>query len=167
MPTNWNARCTGLGVCRTISQPCIFNNAARALLRRAGARLPVVYHDWWAYLAVTGCGGQVYFDSVPTLRYRQHEANLVGMDTGWSARLKYWPQLWQGRSKAGTDGNIAALRILEDKLTPENRVILAYFSKAREMSLVPRLINLVRSGVYRQTRLGNIRLLAEAILNKI
>ncbi len=145
----------------------VFNNAARALLRQAGAQLPVVYHDWWAYMAVTGCGGQVFFDPVPTLRYRQHEANLVGMDTGWPARLKHLRQQWQGLSRDRNEGNIAALRKLDDRLTPENRQILAYFAKAREKRLLPRLLNLVRSGVYRQTRLGTLRLFAEAIFNKI
>ncbi len=145
----------------------VFNNAARALLRQAGARLPVVYHDWWAYMVVTGCGGQVHFDPVPTLRYRQHAANLVGMDTGWRARLKYLRQQWQGLSRGRNADNIAALRRLDDKLTPENRRILAYFARAREARLFPRLINLARSGVYCQTRLGTIRLFAEAIFNKI
>lgn len=145
----------------------VFNNAARALLQQAGARLPIVYHDWWAYMVVSGCGGRVFFDPVPSLRYRQHGANLVGMDTGWRARLKYWRQLLQGQSRTRNSGNITALRTLEDRLTPENRQALAYFAKARDMSLLPRLLNLGRSGVYRQTRMGNASLIAEAILNKI
>jgi glycosyltransferase involved in cell wall biosynthesis len=145
----------------------VFNNAARALLQQAGRHLPVVYHDWWAYIAVTGCGGQVFFDPAPTLRYRQHDSNQVGMETGWTPRLRHWRQLFQGQSRERNNGNIAALRKLEDRLTPENREVLSYFVKAREMGLLPRLINLCRSGVYRQSRLGNISLFAEAIFNKI
>jgi hypothetical protein len=129
--------------------------------------VPVIYHDWWAYIVVTGCGGQVFFDPVPTLRYRQHDSNQVGMDTGWSARLKHLRRLWQGHYRDRNGGNIAALRNLEDKLTPENRAILACFVKARELPLIPRLLNLSRSGVHRQSRFGNISLLAETIFKKI
>lgn len=145
----------------------VFNNAARALLLEAGAQLPVVYHDWWAYMAVTGCGGHVFFDPTPSLRYRQHEANLVGMNASWSARLQRMRKLWQGQHRKWNEDNIAALRKLENRLTPENRVRLEHFAKARQSGLVARLIHLGRSGVSRQTRLGNIALFAAAIFKKL
>lgn len=144
----------------------VFNNAARALLR-AAARVPIVYHDWWAYMAVTGCGGEVFCDPVPTLRYRQHGANLVGVDASWGARYQRMLKLWQGQQKDWNTAYIAALRKLEDRLTPESRAIFNRFAQAREMSLIPRLINFCRSGVYRQTRLGNISLVIAAIFKKI
>lgn len=145
----------------------VFNRAARALLQQAGTELPLAYHDWWAYLAVSGCGGQVLFDPVPSLRYRQHGANLVGMQTGWAARLKYLRSLLSGHESEKHDGNISALRKLNERLTPENQKKLEYFAQARELDLVSRLINLGRSGVYRQTRLGNFRLIAEALFKQL
>lgn len=145
----------------------VFNNAARSLLQQAGAAVPVIYHDWWAYIVVTGCGGEVFFDTVPTLRYRQHDSNQVGMNTGWAARLQHLRRLWQGHLRERNGGNIVALRKLADRLTPENRAVLACFIKARELSLLPRLLNLRRSGVHRQNRFGNISLVAETILKKI
>lgn len=145
----------------------VFNNATRKLLREAGEVIPVVTHDWWAYLVVTGCGGQVYYDGYPSVRYRQHESNLVGMNSTWKARLKRVRMLWQGRFRSWNDGNIAALRSLRSRLTPENRDILEHFAKAREMRLIPRLIYLRRSGVYRQTLLGNIGLIVAALFKKI
>ena len=65
------------------------------------------------------------------------------------------------------DSNIKALRALSHKLTPENLALLERFAKAREMSLVPRLLNLKRSGIYRQTFLGNLGLIAAAIFRKL
>jgi len=44
---------------------------------------------------------------------------------------------------------------------------LESFAKAREMSLLPRLLRLKRSGVYRQTILGNLGLVAAAIFRKM
>lgn len=145
----------------------VFNNAARELLREAGENKSVITHDWWAYMVVTGCGGRVFYDSKPTLRYRQHGGNLVGTNANWAARFKRIRMLFQGRFKHWNDCNISALLTLEHRLTPENREILQRFADARGMSLIPRLIHLKRSGIYRQTLLGNIGLIAAAILGKI
>lgn len=145
----------------------VFNNSARALLRKAGESLPVVTHDWWAYLVVTGCGGKVFYDSKPTLRYRQHDGNLVGMNSTWVARFKRLRMLWQGRFSHWNDGNIAALRQLHGKLTPESREILERFVKARQMRFVSRLMYLKRIGIYRQTLIGNLGLIFAAVFRKM
>ncbi len=145
----------------------VFNNAARALLCEAGADVPAVSHDWWLYMVVTGCGGKVFYDSVPTLRYRQHNANLVGMNAGWPARFKRIRMLWQGRFHHWNDSNLAALRTLHHRLTPENRGILACFTQARQMRLIKRLVQFRRSGVHRQTFLGNLGLVVAAIFGKV
>ena len=145
----------------------VFNNAAVRLLREAGENKSVSTHDWWAYMVVAGCGGLVFYDSKPTLRYRQHDDNLVGTNSNWAARLKRVRMIVQGRFKHWNDCNISALSTLEHRLTPTNREILRRFADARHMSLIPRLIHLKRSGVYRQTMLGNIGLVAAAIFGKI
>lgn len=144
----------------------VFNNAARTLLQKAGPQLAVVYHDWWAYLAVSACGGTIFFDPTPTLRYRQHGGNLVGMNSSWAARWQRMRKLWQGQHRTWNENNIAALRMLEDQLTPDNREILNHFAKAREKGFISRLVHLWRSGVSRQTRLGNIALFAAVIFRK-
>ena len=145
----------------------VFNNAASALLREAGGDTPVITHDWWAYMIVTGCGGKVFYDSYPSLRYRQHDGNLVGINATWAARFKRIRMLWEGRFRNWNDSNIAGLHKLQHKLTPENREILERFASARQMNLIPRLIHLKRSGIYRQTLLGNLGLIAAAVLRKL
>ena len=146
----------------------VFNNAARNLMREAGENLSVVTHDWWTYMVVTGCGGAVFYDAEPTLRYRQHDGNLVGMNATWAARFKrITGMLWENRLKGWNDSNIACLRKLQHKLTLENREILENFVASRHMRLMPRLICLKRSGVYRQTLLGNMGLIVAAIFGKM
>jgi glycosyltransferase involved in cell wall biosynthesis len=146
----------------------VFNNAARNLMREAGGNLSVVTHDWWTYMVVTGCGGAVFYDSEPTLRYRQHDGNLVGMNSTWAARFKrIIGMLWENRLKSWNDSNIACLHKLQHKLTLENREILENFAKARQVKLMPRLIHLKRSGIYRQTLLGNLALMVAAIFGKM
>lgn len=145
----------------------VFNNAARQLLCEAGESKSVITHDWWAYMVVTGCGGRVFYDSKPTLRYRLHGGNVVGTNANWAARLTRIRMLCQGRFKHWNDSHISALLALESRLTAENREIFQRFARARGMSLIPRLIHLKRSGIYRQTLLGNIGLIAAAIFGKI
>lgn len=145
----------------------VFNNAARALLCESGQDTPISTHDWWAYMVVTGCGGKVMYDSKPTLRYRQHGDNIVGMNSGWGARLNRISLLWQGQFKQWGDLNVAALQKLQHRLTPENRITLERYASARQMRLFARLFHLKRSGIYRQTLLGNIGLVAAAIFKRI
>lgn len=145
----------------------VFNNAARELLRKAGELVRVVTHDWWAYMVVAGCGGQVFYDPCPSLRYRQHDNNLVGMNCSWAARLMRIRMLKQGRFREWNNGNIEALSSMRGSLSDESLKIFDEFSKARDLNLIPRLIGLQRTGIYRQTLLGNLGLIVAALFKKI
>jgi len=145
----------------------VFNNAARNLLCESGKNINVITHDWWAYLAVCSCGGSVFYDVYPSVRYRQHDGNHTGMNSSWPARFVRIRMLFQGRFKSLNDANIQALRLLDSKLTPENRKTLEKFATARNLSFLPRLIGVIRSGVYRQTVFGNLGLVVAVIFNKI
>ncbi|WP_336951849.1 glycosyltransferase family 2 protein [Sphingobium aromaticivastans] len=75
----------------------VLNPAARALIN---SRLPsrdVVMHDWWCALIVAALG-RVHYDPEPSLLYRQHGGNLVGMDANWVAqKAKHALRLLQER----------------------------------------------------------------------
>ena len=145
----------------------VFNNAARTLLCEMYEGVDLVTHDWWVYMVVSGCGGKVFYDACPTLRYRQHGGNVAGINSDWPARCRRIRMLWQGRFRNWNDRNIQALQHLRSRLTPENREILDKFASARNRWLLPRLIGLWQSGVYRQTFLGNLGLIVAAILGKV
>jgi glycosyltransferase involved in cell wall biosynthesis len=145
----------------------VFNRAARDLLRRAGDQVQVVAHDWWAYMVVTGCGGRVHYDAYPTVRYRQHDNNQVGSNQSWGARLVRLRLLLKGRFRSWTECNIRALQTIDSMLTPGNRETLKEFSESRDRSWLGRLLGLWDAGVYRQTVVGNIALIAASILKKI
>lgn len=162
-PSFANALMQSIGGGNTI----VYNHAARALLQEAGNAVDVASHDWWAYMVVSGCGGRVVYDAYPSLRYRQHEANLVGMNSTWPARLGRMRQLWQGRFKGWNSRHIRALNGLRDKLTEGNRAVLDQFMASRHKSLVPRLLGLMRAGLYRQTLMGNLGLIAAGIFRKM
>lgn len=145
----------------------VFNDAARRLLHEAGENVEVVSHDCWAYMVVSGCGGDVFYDAYPSLRYRQHNDNLVGMNAGWEARFSRLRRLWNGWFRDWNECNVRALRRIDAKLTPKNRTILHEFSVARKSSLFPRLFHLRKSGISRQSLSGNLALFMAAIFNKI
>lgn len=145
----------------------VINNAARDLLREAGAEVDVIAHDWWIYIVVSACGGHVHYDSEPSLCYRQHGENLIGANAGLGARLLRIKMLFQGHLKLWTNQHICAITPLLPKLTPANRRIYNRFIAARQRSLLPRVVGIKRSGVYRQTMLGNLGLFAAAVSNRI
>ncbi len=162
-PSFANALIQNIGGANTM----VFNEAARRLLREAGENIEVVSHDSWAYMVVTGCGGKVKYDAYPSLRYRQHGGNLVGTNSTWAARRVRIRMLWQGHLRTWNERHLIALQRLQPRLTPESRYTLELLARARKRSLVPRLIDLKKSGIHRQTLLGNLGLLAAAIFKKI
>lgn len=62
------------------------NRAALNLLRDCGDVRKIYFHDWWLYLVVSAFG-RVYFDPEPTILYRQHQGNAIGMGAGLSRYL--------------------------------------------------------------------------------
>ena len=129
--------------------------------------MQVATHDWWTYLLVTGCGGRVFYDPAPTVRYRQHGLNLVGAGNGWLARVYRARQVFQGRFVTCTDQDFAALQRIEHMLTPQNKSLLAEFAQARQTTVLGRMTSLRRSGVYRQTLFSNLGLVIAAVFRKI
>ena len=145
----------------------VFNQKARELLGFCGADLDVPSHDWWLYQVVSACGGQVRYDTYPSVRYRQHAHNLIGSNKGWSARLCRLGMLQRGRFRHWQDLNVAALASLQPLMCAENRRIFSLFRQARKQPLMDRAAMFAQTGVYRQTLLGNMGLIAAVALNKI
>lgn len=144
----------------------MFNVAARSLLMEAGCDIDVQTHDWWAYMVVTGCGGSVFYDLRPTVRYRQHGANLVGSNASLSGRYQRARKLLAGRFRNMNGRNLAALQRIRHRLTPENQVVLEEFERARQQGLAGRVMGMRRSGVYCHTSLGNLGLAAATVFKK-
>lgn len=147
----------------------VFNHAARCLLSEFGTQLErssleVVSHDWWAYLVVTGVGGQVLYDPRPYVNYRQHDANLVGANTGWKARWLRLRLLLQGRLRDWNSTHLCALEAVQGHLTEENRQLLRQFRQLRGAPLGRRLAGLWRARLYRQTLVGGLGLWLAAVV---
>lgn len=162
-PSFMNALVQNIGGGNTM----VFNHATKQLLMRAGSRARIVSHDWWTYILVSGCGGQVCYDPWPSVRYRQHANNIVGANKGVLSRWVRLRKLFHGRYKGWNDLHVRALATCAQLLTDENRHVFNAFSAARVQWLIPRFIGMCRCGVWRQSIMDNIGLLAATILNKI
>lgn len=145
----------------------VFNHAARQLLMAAGPDLRVVAHDWWTYVAISAAGGHVIYDPRSSLLYRQHGQNLIGSNNGWGARLLRIRLLMQGQLRCWIDQNIAGIRRIAPQLSQPNRRVLDAFLASREGGPLRRLCGLKRSGVFRQTFMGNVGLIAAAFFKKL
>ncbi len=109
----------------------VMNAAARDLLAEASSRAPFVTHDWWTYLVVSGAGGVMNYDPEPSVDYRQHDDNLIGANSTWSARMVRLILMAGGRFAKWNDQNIKALRLCGDLLTSEALKVLDDFEEIR------------------------------------
>lgn len=145
----------------------VFNQAARDLMREAGADLTLPAHDWWAYQLVSGVGGAVYYDPEPKMFYRQHNDNLIGSNSGWPARMVRLRMVFQGRFYEWNEQNIRALESMQHRLNEEHLATLVRFKVARGQTLFRRVLGIRLAGLYRQTFMGNLGLILATLLKKI
>jgi glycosyltransferase involved in cell wall biosynthesis len=145
----------------------VMNRAAYDLLREAARRTDFVSHDWFAYLIVAGAGGKVIYSETPHVRYRQHGANLIGSNLGFRARISRARFALSGRYVGWNNLNMSALAACRDLLTPDAAAKFDHFCKARNGRLPQRIVSLWRSGVYRQTAVGQFSLYLAGLLGKL
>jgi glycosyltransferase involved in cell wall biosynthesis len=145
----------------------IFNQSAHELISRARSETDVISHDWFIYQLITGAGGHVYYDPEPSLLYRQHGNNIIGSNIGMWARVIRIRKLINGSFKEWNNKHIIALQPFISFFTTANQKKFDLFTKARNQTIIARLLNFKKIGIYRQTFAGNIALIIAAILNKI
>ncbi len=146
----------------------LLNPAAARLAARAAQRIgPVAMHDWWLYQLVSGVGGVVLHDDVPTVLYRQHSDNAMGRSTCAAARLARLRALLDGGFQTWNRQNLAALGVLAPWLTEENRAILIAYSRACQTGPMGALGALARLRLYRQTRVETAAIWCAAGLGRL
>jgi len=145
----------------------VMNQAAWNLVTKLDQSDSVISHDWWSYQIVSGAGGIVIYDDVPSMKYRQHNKNIVGANNNWRARGHRIESLFQGRFKDWNEVNLQALKANESLLTETNKRVMQDFAVARNSGLFKRLFLFWRSGVYRQTVLGNLGLIFGILVNRV
>jgi len=144
----------------------VFNETARSLLCAAGNDA-VAFHDWLLYLVVTGCGGSVFYDSYPGVRYRQHGSNVLGPLGGWKGYLHRANLIFGGGLKTWVDGNLNAMTRIQASLTESNQNTLAAFSDIRHQRLIRRIVGLNKLGITHQHPVGNVAVIMAALCDRL
>lgn len=142
----------------------LMNRPAFEAFAESARRTDFVSHDWWAYILVSGMGGEVVYDPVPHILYRQHSDNLVGDNMGWRARLRRLAMLREGRFARWTDANLAGIELCREFLAPRAIATLDAFEAARASHNPLRLTS---AGIFRQTTFGNIGLYVATVMGWI
>jgi glycosyltransferase involved in cell wall biosynthesis len=128
----------------------MMNGRAAALV--AAAREPAeTLHDWWSYVLVTASGGGVVADDTPTVLYRQHARNAVGVPLSpakraWAA-LRRGPHVFMRIFRA----HMEALEAQPELLSPQAREVLGLISSGLHDGWGRRLRALSHPGLQRQS----------------
>lgn len=162
-PSFANALVQCIAGCNTM----VFNRAARELFVQANSEGDAVAPDWLMYLLVSGCGGLVHYDPWPSVRYRQHGQNLSGSNLSLRGRWKRARLLMKGEFRGWVDANLERLARVRHRMPAHHLHVLNEFARARQCRLPGRLIGFWRSGIYRQTALGNFGMAVAALFNKL
>lgn len=144
----------------------MMNRAAFDIIRAANAEAgPVVMHDWWIYQLVTGVGGQVIYDPLPSVLYRQHDANVVGANNRLISRIGGARRMFAGTYREWSRMNLGALAASRHRLTPENRALLEQFAELHG-SFRQRIHALRCGGFRRQGRVSQAALWLAVLLRR-
>jgi hypothetical protein len=126
-------------------------NPAAARLIASSHAPPETLHDWWSYLVVTAAGGQVLIDREPTVLYRQHAGNAVGVPLStWRraiAAVGRGPGVFMRTFRA----HVAALLAQPHLLAPESQTALELIAAGLQDGITPRLRALAHPGLKRQS----------------
>lgn len=134
----------------------VFNPAARKVLVEAGV-IDVPVADWWTYIAVTACDGGVFYDKEPSLLYRLHGNNVIGIDGFFLRTLKEIKGLFKGKYKKNNDQNVAGLHKLNSFMTNDSKYVLRCFEKARQLPSVFGLFWIIKAGIFCQNKKTTLR----------
>jgi glycosyltransferase involved in cell wall biosynthesis len=144
----------------------VFNQKTKDLLEKVGI-VDHPSHDWWLYQLTTGAGGDVFYDPIPQVLYRQHRDALVGGNNSVGARLERISMVLKGQFRRWSDQNIAILENAKPYFKHGSKETLELFETLRNAKLKDRFRLLEVTGLYRQTWRGTISLLLAALFKKI
>ena len=128
----------------------------RASTKAALANTTIPFHDWWVYLTITATGGTVVLDPNPGLYYRQHGQNVLGANVGLRAKLRRAKLIASGEFAKWITCNVRAMSAVTDMLHPQSAATLQQFIALRKTWGLSAVVQLWRSPVRLQGKVGSI-----------
>lgn len=147
-PSFYNAMVQNIAVGATVT----LNQYAWRIISGKSVRPEnIQMHDWWAYLCVSAFG-KVFFDSKPSILYRQHGNNSVGGETTFHKMLKRkWNSYKRHKGKRLLHKQAEEFfRTYGELLDEDKREQLLLFLKERE-TFKSRIAYLLKCKAYRNS----------------
>lgn len=66
----------------------VFNNELAQIIRKCDMPSKMVMHDFYLAVVCKGIGGDIIYDDYPSMKYRQHDSNVVGVAHGKIGTIK-------------------------------------------------------------------------------
>lgn len=146
----------------------VANKLAMDLLKNAATRTDnVVMHDWWAYMLVTGAGGDVLFDEQSHVLYRQHDLNTVGSRGLFGEASRRLRRLWTQQNSHWMTTNLTAMSSAFDFLTSEHQTLIDRLIYAHAKGAIAFGNACLHEGLYRQGPLGRLAPAIAAFLGRL
>ena len=82
--------------CSFLMTPWLVNKVREQLIDKNSLAKDIVLHDWLTYAICRAHGHRWLIDSNPSVKYRQHENNVIGANAGWKAKWIRLQKLRQG-----------------------------------------------------------------------
>jgi glycosyltransferase involved in cell wall biosynthesis len=144
----------------------VFNQEVKKILEKIGV-VEVVSHDWWVYQIVTGAGGEVFYDPIPRIDYRQHKNSIIGAGYQLIPRFKRIYAVFRGAKRWQYTLNINALMASKKIMTRDHLRTLVLFKRLRSVNFKKRIELIIKSKIYKQSPIENIGLLIALAFKKI
>lgn len=136
----------------------VFNKKCAMLMDHIDTKKTIISHDWLLYLLSTAADGNVFYNQEPSVLYRQHDNNAIGSNKDLLSKLKRFSIMLKG----GFDGycyvNINLLKEYGYMSEKNKKIFKLFVSCYSNKGKLKRLLSLLRSGVYRQNKIGQIAL---------
>lgn len=134
-----------------------FNKPLKDLLVGLNSLGYIVTHDWLLYQITTAFHGNLFYDPIPYINYRQHSNNAIGMSVGLKSTYQHFILILSGRLKERNSNNFVTLSSLNN-MPQSSKAILDQLIAARKKSTFAQLKIYLKLGIYRQSFSGQIGL---------
>ena len=146
----------------------LMNKKARNLIINTLVCDQYISHDWWCYLIISASGGEIIFDPLKSVKYRQHAKNIIGGNQKFKDRIRRFTKFFNGSFKEWNNINIVNLLKNKKLIQKENLKTLQIYIDARnKKNIFLRFLLYKKSGVYRQSFIENVIFTIGIIFKKI
>jgi glycosyltransferase involved in cell wall biosynthesis len=149
----------------------VLNQRAMDLVRIYSHENVSCHYDWWIYLVISAFRGELIYDSIPKIKYRQHLHNFLGDHSNWKGRIKRFSLFLKGDYKKWNQHHCQELMKHVSQLDHHHQEILQGFSKLTqgELNVFERIHYLYfsRTFPYRRDFFGQMTLCFGTLINQV